>query len=74
MHCSIMHILVIFIGMLRLWRNKYGPEATYICLADGFESLKWRHLIIELLDLFCLRSQSKSDQRKKKEVVVPRLG
>ncbi len=58
--------------MLRLWRQKFGINATYLCLLDAFESLKWRDLIIELLDLFDKESQE--SKKSAQPNAVPRLG
>lgn len=61
--------------MLRVWREKLAGEATYLRLAEGLESLKLRHLIIDLLDSYSASSRTLRMQRKKEQVpVIPRLG
>lgn len=64
-------------GMLRVWREKKGSEATFLCLAEGLESLKWRDTILYLLDLFSDRKQADRESSRveeSKEPGVPRLG
>ena len=61
------------VGMLRVWRQELGAEATYLCLADAFETLKWRDQIIELLDLFDKQKQQCRDSNKK-DPTIPKLG
>lgn len=39
------------VAMLRRWSEKFCDEATYLKLAEGFESLKRRDWILELLKL-----------------------
>jgi len=59
--------------MFRVWRQKYGTEATYLCLADAFETLKRRDQIIYLLDLFTKQREQRAESEKK-SIKVPRLG
>lgn len=62
-------------GMMRLWQQKKGSEATYLCLADGLESLKLRDMIIFLLDLYSEHKQAKRESvDMSREPDVPRLG
>ena len=39
-------------AMFRRWSEKYSEEATYLKLAEAFESLKRRDLIVVLVGLF----------------------
>ena len=60
--------------MFRVWREKLADEATYLCLAEGLESLKLRNLIIDLLDMFSANAQSRRMQDRLHEPSVPKLG
>lgn len=60
--------------MFRLWRQRLGDEATYLLLAEAFEILKWRNMIIQLLDLFCLKSETMRQLGRDHPPPVPRLG
>ena len=62
-----------FLGMFRVWRQKYDAEATYLCLADAFESLKRRDQITILLEHFA-RQKEQCVESGKKSKTVPRLG
>ncbi len=59
--------------MFRLWRRKYGSKATYLCLAEAFESLKLRDMIVQLLDLYSTRDHE-IKQALRVEPTVPKLG
>lgn len=48
------------IAMLRRWSTKYGRSATYLKLAEGFESLKRRDMILFLLELMSRGGRSTS--------------
>ena len=62
--------------MMQLWREKRGDEATYLCLAEGLESLELRATILYLLDLFSERKQQDRASRTEGngKLDVPRLG
>ena len=60
---------------MRLWQEKKGTEATYLCLAEGLECLKLRDTIIYLLDLYSASKQEDKNRIDKcKEPDVPKLG
>ncbi len=67
-----MFISLDLLGTLKLWHQKLGNKATFLCLGVAFESLKLRNMIIELLDLYCSHIQT---LRQEQQVsVVPSLG
>ena len=39
------------VAMMRRWSEKFGEEATYLRMAEAFETLQWRNCICDLLDL-----------------------
>ena len=59
--------------MFRLWRTKYGTKATYLCLAEAFEALKLRDIIVLLLDFYSTRDHE-IKQALRVEPKVPKLG
>ena len=59
------------VGMLDLWKEKFGDEATYLRLATGFEGAKMTDMIISLLDWL---KEAESPSSGRRVARVPRLG
>ena len=49
------------VAMMRRWSEKFGEEATYLRMADAFETLQWRNCICDLLDLLQDRLRTESE-------------
>ena len=59
------------VGMLNLWQEKFGDQATYLKLATGFEGAKMTDMIISLLDWL---KEAESPSTGRRVTRVPKLG
>ena len=79
LYCSLVDKKNIFLynmfslGMLKLWHQKMGKDATFLRLGIAFEALKLRNMIIELLNFYCTHSQTVRQEQQVPHV-VPTLG
>ena len=61
------------VRMLKLWREKFGDEGTYLKLATGFEDAKMGDMLITLLD-WLQENEWPSRRTQRMVAKVPRLG